>query len=158
MKRLILIFVVLISFAGVFGQNNPLKKYADAEGLTSMVVTKNMLSMFPKNSNMEYKGIKIGEFLEKITSINIYSSKESAEAAKLLSFANKLMKTPEYEMLMGVKTEDKENVDLFIRGNAEHISEFVVIGQGKSKETAVMQFLGNFTLEDIQQMIEKANK
>lgn len=158
MKRLSVVFILLVSFAFVFGQNNPLKKYADAEGLTSMVVTKNMLSLFPKNSNMEYNGVKIGEILEKITAINIYSSSKSEDAAKLLTFANKLMKTSEYEMMMGVKTESKENVDFFIRGTPEHISELVLIAQGKSKETAVMQFLGNFTLQDIQQMIEKASK
>lgn len=158
MKRSIIVFILLVNLAFAFGQKNTLKDYAEKEGLTTVVLSKSMLSMFPKNADISYGGLNVGEFLDKLSGINIYMSPKGEAANKLLKYATDFMKTPGYEMLMGVKTEKGEDANLYIRGTEEHISELVLIVQGKSKESAVMQFMGNFTLEDIQKMVEKAAK
>ena len=158
MKRSIIVFILLVNLAFAFGQKNTLKDYAEKEGLTTVVLSKSMLSMFPKNADISYGGLNVGEFLDKLSGINIYMSPKGEAANKLLKYATDFMKTPGYEMLMGVKTEKGEDANLYIRGTEENISELVLIVQGKSKESAVMQFLGNFTLEDIQKMVEKAAK
>ena len=158
MKRSIIVFILLVNLAFAFGQKNTLKDYAEKEGLTTVVLSKSMLSMFPKNADISYGGLNVGEFLDKLSGINIYMSPKGEAANKLLKYATDFMKTPGYEMLMGVKTEKGEDANLYIRGTEENISELVLIVQGKSKESAVMQFMGNFTLEDIQKMVEKAAK
>lgn len=158
MKRSIIVFILLVNLAFAFGQKNTLKDYAEKEGLTTVVLSKSMLSMFPKNADISYGGLNVGEFLDKLSGINIYMSPKGEAANKLVKYATDFMKTPGYEMLMGVKTEKGEDANLYIRGTEENISELVLIVQGKSKESAVMQFLGNFTLEDIQKMVEKAAK
>lgn len=158
MKRSIIVFILLVNLAFAFGQKNTLKDYAEKEGLTTVVLSKSMLSMFPKNADISYGGLNVGEFLDKLSGINIYMSPKGEAANKLVKYATDFMKTPGYEMLMGVKTEKGEDANLYIRGTEENISELVLIVQGKSKESAVMQFMGNFTLEDIQKMVEKAAK
>ena len=158
MKRSIIVFILLVNLAFAFGQKNTLKDYAEKEGLTTVVLSKSMLSMFPKNADISYGGLNVGEFLDKLSGINIYMSPKGEAANKLVKYATDFMKTPGYEMLMGVKTEKGEDANLYIRGTEENISELVLIVQGKSKESAVMQFMGNFTLEDIQQMVEKSAK
>ncbi len=156
MKRFLVVSILLINLAFVFGQKNTLKDYADKEDLTTVVLSKSMLSLFPKDADLSYGGVKVGEFLDKLSSVNIYVSPQGEKANKLITFAKDLMKTADYEMLMSVKTEKDENVNFYIRGTAEYISELVLIAQGKSKESAVMQFMGKFTMEDIQQMIANA--
>ena len=155
MKRFLTLSILLFNLIFVFCQKNILKEYADKENLTSVVLSKSMLSLFPKNSDLSYGGINVGEFLDKLSSINIFISPKEESTNKLNAFATDLMKTPDYDMLMSVKTEKGEDANLYIRGTEENISELVVIVQSKTKESAVMQFLGNFTMEDIKQMIEK---
>ena len=158
MKRFLIAFIFLVNLFFVFAQKNTLKEYADREGISTVVVSKSMLSLFPKNANITYGGLNVGEFLDKLSGINIFMSPKGEAANKLVKYATDFMKTPDYDMLMGVKTEKGEDANLYIRGKEEHISELVLIVQGKSKESAVMQFMGNFTLEDIQQMVEKSAK
>lgn len=158
MKRFLILSILLINLALGFSQKITLNEYADKENLTSVVISKSMLSLFPKNSDLSYGGVNVGDFLDKLSSINIFVSPKGETTNKLISFATDLMETPDYDMLMSVKTEKGEDANFYIRGTEENISELVLIVQSKSKESAVMQFLGNFTMEDIQQMIEKATK
>ncbi len=158
MKRFLVVSILLVNLVFLFGQKNSLKEYADKEGITTVVLSKSMLSLFPKNADISYGGINVSEFLDKLTSINIFASPKGEAANKLLKYATNFMKTPGYDMLMGIKTEKGEDANLYIRGTEERISELVLIVEGKSKESAVMQFMGNFTIEDIQKMVEKAAK
>ena len=158
MKRSLIVFILLVNLLFVFGQKNTLKEYAEKEGISTVVLSKSMLSLFPKNADISYGGLNVGEFLDKLSGINIFMSPKGEAANKLVKYATDFVKTPGYEMLMGVKTEKGEDANLYIRGKDENISELVLIVQSKSKESAVMQFMGNFTLKDIQQMVKKAAK
>lgn len=142
----------------MFGQKQTLKEYADKEGITTVVLSKSMLSFFPKDANLTYGGINVGEFLHKLSNINIYASPKGDAANKLVKFSKEFLKTPGYEKLMSIKTEKGEDADLYVHGNKDLITELILIVQGKSKDSAVMQFVGNFTMEDIQEMVVKANK
>ncbi len=68
------------------------------------------------------------------------------------------METSGYDKLMSVKTDKDEDINFYVQSNDEYISELILIVQGKTKESAVMQFVGKFTKEDIQQMIANAAK
>lgn len=158
MKRFLLVSILLINLVFVFGQKNALKEYADKEDLTTVVLSKKVLSFFPKDANLSYGGINVGEFLDKLSAVNMFITPAGDAATKLNSFAVDLMKTPDYDMLMGVKTEKGEDANLYVRGTEEVITELVLIVNSKSKDSAVMQFMGKFTIEDIKQMVEKAAK
>ncbi len=143
----------------MFGQKNmTLKEYADKEGITTVTLSKNMLSLFPKNSDISYGGINVAEFLDKLSSINIFASPKREGTSKLVKDATQLMEVAGYDNLMSLKTEKDENINFYIQANEEYISELILIVQGKTKESAVMQFMGKFTMEDIQQMIADAGK
>jgi len=57
-----------------------------------------------------------------------------------------------------VKSDDNDNVNFFMKGKPEDIRELIMIVAGNDGENVVMQFLGNFTLDDIQKMTEGFNK
>lgn len=158
MKRIILFSFFLLNLVLVSGQDNPLKKYANAEGLTSVVVTQKMLSIIPIDSFVKYEGLNLRDYLDKINSVNIYTSADKVAASKLLSFANDLMKTTSYEKLIEVNSEKVEKADFYIKNSGDQISELILIVKGGEDKNVVMQFMGDFTIEDIKQMTQQKQK
>ena len=158
MKRLFIVSILFMNLAFMFGQKVALKEYAKKEGVTTVTLTKSMLSLFPKSANISYGGINVAEFLDKLSAINVFVSPETEAANKLVEDVTQFMKTSDYSKLMSVETKNDENINFYIQGNEEYISELILIVQSKSKESAVMQFMGKFTMEDIKQMIAKAGK
>ena len=158
MKRILIAFILILNLAFAFGQKTTLKEYAKKEGVTSVTLSKSMLSLFPKNADISYGGINVAEFLDKLSSINIFASPKEEAANKLVKDATQFMETSGYDKLMSVKTDKDEDINFYVQSNDEYISELILIVQGKTKESAVMQFVGKFTKEDIQQMIANAAK
>lgn len=76
----------------------------------------------------------------------------------MLSMANNRVKGNDYELLMRVKSDDNDNVNFFMKGKPEKIKELIMIVAGNDGENVVMQFLGDFTLSDVQAMTEGFNK
>ena len=155
MKRIILFSFLLLNLGLVFGQENPLQKYASDEGLTSVVVSQKMLSILPVDALVKYEGINLRDFLDKINSINIYTSADKGAANKLLSFANNLMKTTSYEKLVEVNSDKVEKADFYIKNKGDKISELVVLVKGGNDKKVVMQFVGDFTIDDIKEMTQQ---
>ncbi|HHV84313.1 MAG TPA: DUF4252 domain-containing protein [Petrimonas sp.] len=158
MKKTILSILLLASFTFTFAQKNPFEQFSDMDGVTSVYISKTMLSLIPKNSKMDYGGVKVGGFLNKLTSILILTSEDKKIAPQMLSMANERVKGRDYELLMRVKSDDNDNINFFMKGKPEDIRELIMIVAGNDGENVVMQFLGNFTLQDIQQMTEGFNK
>lgn len=158
MKKIILSILLLASVSFAFAQKNPFEKFSDMDGVTSVYISKTMLSLIPKSSKMEYGGVNIGGFLNKLSSILILTSEDKKIAPQMLSLANDRVKGRDYELLMRVKSDDNDNINFFMKGKPENISELIMIVAGNDGENVVMQFLGDFTLQDIQQMTQGFNK
>ena len=158
MKKTILSILLLMSFTFTFAQKNPFEQFSEMDGVTSVYISKTMLSMIPKNSKMNYGGVNVGSFLNKLSSILILTSEDREIAPQMLSLANERVKGRDYELLMRVKSDDNDNVNFFMKGKPEDIRELIMIVAGNDGENVVMQFLGNFTLDDIQKMTEGFNK
>ncbi len=158
MKKIILSILLLTSFSLTFAQKNPFEQFSDMDGVTSVYISKTMLSMIPKNSKMDYGGVNVGGFLNKLSSILILTSEDQKIAPQMLSLANNRVKGNDYELLMRVKSDENDNINFFMKGKPEDIRELIMIVAGNDGENVIMQFLGNFTLQDIQQMTEGFNK
>lgn len=158
MKRLLIVSTLIMNIAFTFGQKTTLKEYANKEGVTAITISKNMLSLFSKNADLSYGGINVAEFIDKLSSINLFASRDKDIANRLIEDATKFMDTSGYENLMSMKTKKEEHINFYIQANEAYISELVLILESESKESAVMQFVGKFTMDDIQKMIENASK
>ena len=158
MKRLLIVSTLIMNIAFTFGQKTTLKEYANKEGVTAITISKNMLSLFSKNADLSYGGVNVAEFIDKLSSINLFASRDKDIANRLIEDATKFMDTSGYENLMSMKTKKEEHINFYIQANEAYISELVLILESESKESAVMQFVGKFTMDDIQKMIENASK
>lgn len=158
MKRLLIASILLLTVSFVFSQKATLKEYTKNDGVTAVTIPKNMLLLFPKNSNITYGGINVAEFVDKLSDVNVFASRKDDVASKLIKDATEYMKIGGYDNLVSMKTEKEETINFYIKTTDDYISELVLIVQRQSKESAVMQLMGKFTMEDIQEMIASAGK
>ena len=86
MKRtLIIALLALLCSVCSYGQQSYFDKYAEMEGVTSVYITKSMLSLFPKGQT-NVNGINIGNIASRLDNIQILSSDENPSSP---SFARK---------------------------------------------------------------------
>jgi hypothetical protein len=159
MRKLLIALLFVVFTANLSAQKNPFEQFTEMDGVTSVYISKNMLSLFPKNAkNMNYGGIDVGNFLHKLSSILILTTEDKNIGKRMVSLANNQIKSGNYELLMRVKSDDDDNVNFFMKGKPESIRELIMIVDGSDDESVILQFLGDFTLQDIQKMTEGFSK
>ncbi|MDD2298613.1 MAG: DUF4252 domain-containing protein [Fermentimonas sp.] len=157
MKKIIFTIVFIFAVTIVSAQKNPFDKFTDMDGVTSVYISKNMMSLFPKDSN-QYGGVDVGNFVDKLSSILILTTENQKVGKEMLSLANSRIKENNYELLMRVKSDDGELVNFFMKGKPDNIQELIMIVDSNDDESVIMQFLGNFKLQDVQQMTRNFDK
>jgi fumarate reductase subunit C len=157
MKKIIFTLALIFAVTVVSAQDNPFEKFTDMDGVTSVFISKNMIALFPKDSNL-FGGVSINSFVDKLSSILILTTENKKVGQEMLSLANSRIKTNNYELLMRVKSDDGENVNFYMKGKPENIQELIMIVDGDDDESVIMQFLGNFKLEDVQNMTKEFKK
>lgn len=159
MRKLVIAIMFVVFAANLSAQKNPFEQFTEMDGVTSVYISKNMLSLFPKNAkNMNYGGIDVGNFLHKLSSILILTTEDKNIGKRMVSLANNQVKGSNYELLMRVKSDDDDNVNFFMKGKPESIRELIMIVDGSDNESVILQFQGDFTLQDIQKMTEGFGK
>ena len=157
MKKIIFTIVFIFAVTIISAQKNPFDKFTDMDGVTSVYISKNMMSLFPKDSN-QYGGVDVSNFIGKLNSILILTSENKKVSQEMLSLANSRIKENNYELLMRVKSDDGELVNFFMKGKPDNIQELIMIVDSNDDESVIMQFLGNFKLQDVQQMTRNFDK
>lgn len=76
----------------------------------------------------------------------------------MIAEANNRIKSYNYELLMRVKSDDGEIVNFLMKGKPEKIEELIMLVDSNDGESVVMQFLGDFRIQDVQQMTKNFNK
>ncbi|MDR1518218.1 MAG: DUF4252 domain-containing protein, partial [Dysgonamonadaceae bacterium] len=153
MKKRIIVSALIFCAVHTFAQKNPFEKFSDMDGVTSVYISKNMLSMLPKSSKMEYNGVNVGGFIDKLSSILILTSENAKIGSEMISLANKQVKGDNYELLMHVKSGDNQKVNFFMRGKPENIQELMmIVDGGKDDDYVIMQLFGNFSMQDMEQI------
>ena len=122
MKKIIFTIVFIFAVTIISAQKNPFDKFTDMDGVTSVYISKNMMSLFPKDSN-QYGGVDVGNFVDKLSSILILTTENQKVGKEMLSLANSRIKDSNYELLMRVKSDDGELVNFFMKGKPDNIQE-----------------------------------
>lgn len=153
MKR-INILAILATVFSLFAQAQQsfFDKYAEMEGVTSVYISKNMLSLLP-NVNSTVNGIHIGDIANCLDNIQILSSDESAIISKLRKETASINTQNGYEELMRVR-EDGEKTTIYFKDKKGKKKEFVLLVDEKD-ELTIISIVGDLTLQEIQGMIQK---
>lgn len=150
MKKLFLIFNVILICSWAYGQSNPVDdlfdKYSDREGFTSVLFSGRLLNLL---GGAEARDGNPDNLLLRLKSIRILTEDDSLSQGNV-NFYSELARKLDmsvYEELMVVK-EGSEVTKFLIKQNGNKISELLMISGGKGGNTLI-SIRGDFLLKEI---------
>lgn len=151
MKRLY-IFTALLCLCTLFAhaQHSLFDKYADQEGVSSVYISKTMLSMMP---DMAAGGLDLKGIAGKLESIQVLSSEKPALMERLCKEADNFTPKNGYESLVRVRDEG-ERTDILLKKHGDGLNEFIVL-TGEKMEVTLIIIIGRLNQQDIQNMVGK---
>lgn len=152
----IFIITLLITLCSIcsYGQQSFFDKYAEMEGVTSVYITKSMLSLFPKGQ-ASVNGVNIGNIASRLDNIQILSADEQPIIDKLRKETSVINTRNGYEELMRVR-EDGEKTTIYFKDGKKDKKEFVLLLDEKDEFT-IISIVGDLTLQEIQGIINAEN-
>ena len=123
-----------------FAQNKLFDKYADMDDVTSVYISKKMFQMMPV---METAGLNLANLKGKIESLQILTTQKADLRERMRG---------EFKALIGKDHEE------LMRVQGELIQELIMIADMDDGSFSVMQLLGRFTLQDVQEITSEINK
>ena len=120
------------------------EKYAEKDGVTSVYISKKMFQLMP---SMETAGLNLINMKGKIESCE----NESLQEQMRKDFSGLIKK--EHEELMRVR-DGESKITFYIKQKGELINELIMLSDDE-KEFSVIQLLGQFTLQDIQEITKE---
>lgn len=152
----IFIITLLITLCSIcsYGQQSFFDKYAEMEGVTSVYITKSMLSLLPKGQT-SVNGVNIGNITSRLDNIQILSADEQPIIDKLRKESSSINTRNGYEELMRVR-EDGEKTTIYFKDGKKDKKEFVLLLDEKDEFT-IISIVGDLTLQEIQGIINAEN-
>ena len=147
-----LIIAIMATLCSVcsYGQQSFFDKYAEMDGVTSVYITKSMLSLFPKGQ-ANVNGINIGDIASRLDNIQILSTDEQPIVDKLRKETSHINTRNGYEELMRVR-EDGEKTTIYFKDSKKDKKEFVLLVDEKDEFT-IISIVGDLTLQEIQGIV-----
>lgn len=151
MKRTYII-TLLFALCSVYtyAQDNFFDKFAEMEGVTSVYISKTMLSLMP---DVQAEGIKIGEIASKLDCIRILSCDKPKIIDQLKKETSFINPKNGYEELMRINDEG-EKTTIYLKQNKNGIKEVVLLNNEK-EDFQLVSITGTLTLKEIQQLVKK---
>ena len=135
-----------------FAQDKLFEKYADMDNVTSVFISKKMFEMMP---NIESGGLDLMNLKGKINNLQILTSeKREIRDQMRKEFSGLIGKS--HEELMRVK-DNNTKATFYIEQKGDQINEMIMLADTDNSFN-VIQLLGNFTLQDIQEITKEMNK
>ena len=136
-----------------FAQNKLFDKYADMDDVTSVYISKKMFQMMPV---METAGLNLANLKGKIESLQILTT-QKADLRERMRGEFKALIGKDHEELMRVK-DGKTKDNFYVKQQGELIKKLIMIDDMDDGSFSVMQLLGRFTLQDVQEITSEINK
>ena len=144
--KYIIIIICLLGSLTAFAQNKLFDKYADMDNVTSVYISKAMFQMMPK---VETTGLNLMNMQGKIESLQIVSTSREDQIPQMRKEFSQLVKSGHSE-LMRVR-DGKTRATFYANMNGEKVNDLLMLADTDSSYT-VIQLIGNFTLQDIQEI------
>ena len=153
-KILILSLILATSFFSANAQSNLFDKLSDNKQITTVFVSKVLLSMVP-NMEIDANGVDIKKLFNKLEQLEIYTSSEKEGIQLMKSVTDAIKGNKKYEVLMKIK-DGGHDVNFYALKGKDFFKELVMCVEGD--DCVIMRLTGTFTQEDIQQVVDMGNK
>ena len=155
-KHFIIAILCLLCANMGFAQNKLFDKYADMDGVTSIYISKAMFQMISgMNMKNDIKGIDLESMKGKIESLQLVSTGKKDKVDQMKKEFPQLI-TTRHEELMRMK-EDDTNVRIYSLTQGDMVKELVLLVEDNDSFTAIL-LNGNFTLKDVQSIVDQGMK
>lgn len=122
-------------------------KYDDTDGVTSVYVSKAMLSMIP---DMKTGDVDLSDMAGKLDCVKILTSDNDRIAAKLKEEISKAVDTKSYEVLVKVN-EGKERTVIYMKSEENGQNEYLILNGDEGNFNAIL-IEGKITPADIRKI------
>lgn len=151
MKRICIITLLLSACSLLLkAQDSYFDKYAGLDGVTSVYISKAMLSLMP---DMEAEGINIGKVAEKLDNLQILTSEKPAIIEKLKKETERFNTKNGYEELMRIN-DGGEKTTIYLKEKKNGQKELVLLNS-EENEFSIIVITGNLSLKEIQGIIDE---
>lgn len=133
-----------------YAQDSFFDKFADMDEVTSVYISKAMLSLMP---DMKAEGVNIGGMASKLDNIQILSCENPAVIAKLKKELQYISPKNGYEELMRVNSEG-EKTTIYLKLKKNEKKEFVLINSEEDEFTIIV-ITGDLSLEEMKGIVNK---
>lgn len=133
-----------------YAQDSFFDKFADMDEVTSVYISKAMLSLMP---DMKAEGVNIGGMASKLDNIQILSCENPAVIAKLKKELQYISPKNGYEELMRVNSEG-EKTTIYLKQKKNEKKEFVLINNEEDEFTIIV-ITGDLSLEEMKGIVNK---
>jgi hypothetical protein len=146
------ILIALCCSSLSFAQNKLFDKFAEMDQVQSVYISKAMFQMMP---NIEANGLNLMNMKGKVESLQILNTDNKEKANQMRQEFSGLI-NKQHEELMRVK-DGKTSATFYAKQKGDLIHELIMLANTEDGFT-VIQLLGNFTLQDIQDITAAASK
>lgn len=147
-KYLMIFLLCLACSSFSFAQNSTqlFDKYTDTDGVTSVYISKAMFRMMPSVENI---GLNLVNMKGKIESLYILTTMKKELVPQMRKEFSQLIKK-DHEELMRVR-DGKTKATFYADMKGDMVRDLLMLSD-TDNEFTVIQLLGNFTLQDIQEI------
>ncbi|MDH6305971.1 hypothetical protein M2459_002982 [Parabacteroides sp. PF5-5] len=135
-----------------FAQDKLFDKYADMDNVTSVYISKAMFQMMPTIENV---GLNLMNMKGKIESLQLVSTERTDQIPQMKKEFKQLVNS-QHQELMRVK-DGKTRATFYATMKGDKVKDLFMLADTDSSFT-VIQLLGNFTLQDIQEITKEMEK
>jgi hypothetical protein len=148
-----ILIVLCLSCSGIgFAQDRLFDKYAEADGVTSVYISKTMFDMMPAIGDI---GLSLMNLKGKVESLQLVSSEQKEQIVQMRKDFSQLAGSRHQELMRVRDGSTRATFYADMQGN--RVKDLLMLADTDSSYTAI-RILGNFTLKDIQDIAEEMNK
>lgn len=152
-KYVVIVILCLLCTHTGFAQSNKLfDKYADMDNVTSVYISKAMFQMMPTVGDV---GLNLMNMKGKIESLQLVSTERVDQIPAMRKEFTQLVNS-QHQELMRVR-DGKTRATFYATMKGEQVKDLLMLADADSSFT-VIQLLGNFTLQDIQDIAKDMDK
>jgi hypothetical protein len=159
MKKLIIIFLMVIAPALTFAQTTAFDKFDGRDGVTSVVVNKKMFQMMGnvKNDKNDKNMQQYISLIKKLDMLKVFTTNNSKVITEMKSTVSSYLKQNPLEELMRIN-EGGTAIKIYVKTGASEtqVRELLMFMEGTGKQdTVIMSLTGNFDLNELSVLTDK---
>ena len=145
MKRIFTVIAVMMACLSMHAQAELFSKYDNTHGVTTVYVSKSMLSIMPQ---MKTGGVDIGSIAQKLDNISILTCERPPMIGGIKQNASAIYSRDGYEEVMKLNDSDSHTV-IYMKQLSGGTNEFALVNT-ENNVLRIVNIKGRISLRDIQ--------